>query len=122
MWLRGTPLQTRIRKLSTRWPSLAESTSTEATLLKSFILFMICALLPLRDGCLYMRRCDFRPQTRLATLSPVPMPPDGETSVSPCRNPKPQRRLVIQPVKINEMVIEQRADSISADPTGPSHQ
>src|SRR5215467_2090724 len=122
MWLRGTPLQNRIRKLSTRWPSLAESISTEATLLKSFILFMICALLPLRDGCLYMRRCDFSPPDKTGYPVPGSHAADGETSVAPRRNPKPQRRLVIQPVKINEMVIEQRAGSISADPTGPSHQ
>src|SRR5882672_168721 len=102
MWLRGTPLQTRIRKLSTRWPSLEESTSTEATLLKSFILFMICALLPLRDGCLYMRRCGFSPPDKTGYPVPGPDAADDEASIAPCRNPKPQRRLVIQPVKLTK--------------------
>src|SRR2546427_2727232 len=60
----------RSRKLSTRWPSLALSTSTVRALLKSFILFIICALLPLRDGCLYMRRCEFSPPDK--TSYPVP--------------------------------------------------
>src|SRR5262245_33037857 len=117
MWLRGTPLQTRIRKLSTRCPSLPESTSTEAALLKSFILFMICALLPLRDGCLYMRRCGLSPPDKTGYPVPGSDAADGE-AVAPRRNPKPQRRLVIQPVKVNKIVIDQRADSISADSTG----
>jgi hypothetical protein len=78
MWLRGTPLHTRIRKLSTRWPSLEESTSTEAALLKSFILFMICALLPLRDGCLYMRRCGFSPPDKTGYPVPGSDAADGE--------------------------------------------
>src|SRR5689334_10455395 len=88
MWLRGTPLQTRIRKLSTCCPSLAESTSTDAALLKSFILFMICTLLPLRDGCLYMRRCGFSPPDK--TGYPVPG--------SDCRRWRSVHRAVREPV------------------------
>src|SRR5215831_841563 len=122
MWLRGTPLQTRIRKLSTRWPSLAESTSTEATLLKSFILFMICGAASVAGRLLVHAKVRFSPPDKTGYPVPGSHAADGETSVAPRRNPKPQRRLVIQPVKINEMVIEQRAGSISADPTGPSPQ
>jgi hypothetical protein len=62
-----------------------------AALLKSFILFMICPLLTLRDGCLYMRRCDFSPPDKTGYPVPGSDAANGKVRIDQRMNPKPAK-------------------------------
>jgi hypothetical protein len=52
---------------------------------------MIYALLPLRDGCLYMRRCGFSPPDKTGYPVPGTDAADGEMPIGQRGSPKPAK-------------------------------